>query len=1012
MACEARVRDSRRSALDAHLKGVSSATLDALTKRLFRLPADRTRAAVDLAVHIAGMSVRPALELLRVAPDVAPFMTAEELRVWGDVGAQLTKGNPEVAVEFFTASRDVLERVPQPKRLLLLQFIGKQASLSNRTALESFRFAPEMIARIDDERLAAELLAVCLELARHSVKHSGELLAESPAVVAHLRRIDQSGVLAHRATAVASAMAHRSGGTATDFFKKIPTALRSDDVASITQLLDETEQYLDRSGSVALQYFVAGGAILQSADADTYARWSELTRAVALHSNAATYHYLKFSPVVIGELRRREAAAGTGLVLGVLEVVATLGERSPLAAVECFRAAPRALATASLQQFRAWALDGLKLVDGSPRQLQAYFGLESRGSHDALRETEGGLTLDVVGHTLKLYVEGLTGRQLQIASLADVPEESAIGDGSVIYLPGVVEAFATDDENFRLFKVLAAHGAGQIEFGTYDRSSDDLQAAAAAVRERLTATGRKPVRLRGSYGYADVLKYFPDAALARRIFTTLENGRIDTWLRSTYRGLRRDLDFIRERFFVSRPPVDAMGPEAALHELLLQAAIGGGIRPDAKNLYARLAGELEQVVIDSVLKPGASVGDTLNATARVYGMVLRLEADSGGQRTEGTAPGGDAGDELDSERESDTDAPTRQSRQSPSEQSERISHWSQSAPEAVDADTDQTWSAPSIDAPEQDLESGDLAFSYDEWDRELGDSRVGWCRIIERQGTRGSRSFVELARSKYSGVISSIRYQFQLMRPEHLQRVRGEVDGEEYDLQQVIDFAIDRRATGRVDERLYTRKLRRERDVAVAFLLDMSSSTARTISRVPNQPYSHPGRRIIDIEKEGLVLMSEALEAVGDAYAMHGFTSEGRRNVKFHVFKDFAESYSSDVERRIGGISYHNNTRLGTAIRHSVAKLRAQQARTRLLIVLSDGRPYDHDYGDSRYAREDTKMALREAKRSGITPFCITIDRESEDQLRDMYGEVGYTIIDDVMSLPERMPAIYRRLTT
>ncbi len=151
------MRDSRRSALDAHLKGVSSSTLDVLTKRLFRLPADCARAAVDLAVHIAGMSVRPALELLRVAPDVAPYVTAEELRVWGDVGAQLTKGNPEVAVDFFAASREVLERVPQPKRLLLLQFIGKQASLSNRTALESFRFAPEMIASIDDERLAERL---------------------------------------------------------------------------------------------------------------------------------------------------------------------------------------------------------------------------------------------------------------------------------------------------------------------------------------------------------------------------------------------------------------------------------------------------------------------------------------------------------------------------------------------------------------------------------------------------------------------------------------------------------------------------------------------------------------------------------------------------------------------------------------------------------------------------------------------------------------------------------------
>jgi nitric oxide reductase activation protein len=157
--------------------------------------------------------------------------------------------------------------------------------------------------------------------------------------------------------------------------------------------------------------------------------------------------------------------------------------------------------------------------------------------------------------------------------------------------------------------------------------------------------------------------------------------------------------------------------------------------------------------------------------------------------------------------------------------------------------------------------------------------------------------------------------------------------------------------------------------------------------------------------------MSEALEAVGDAYAMQGFTSEGRSNVKFYVIKDFSERYSPEIERRIGGITYQNNTRLGAAVRHTAMRLSAQEARTKLLIVLSDGRPYDHDYGDSRYAREDTRMALRQARIDGITPFCITIDRESEDQLKDLYGEVGYTIIDDVLSLPERMPGIYSRLT-
>jgi nitric oxide reductase activation protein len=177
-------------------------------------------------------------------------------------------------------------------------------------------------------------------------------------------------------------------------------------------------------------------------------------------------------------------------------------------------------------------------------------------------------------------------------------------------------------------------------------------------------------------------------------------------------------------------------------------------------------------------------------------------------------------------------------------------------------------------------------------------------------------------------------------------------------------------------------------------------------------PYTRPGQRIIDIEKEGLVIMNEALEAVGDSYAIYGFTSEGRRNVRFYVIKEFEERYSAQIEERIGGINYQNNTRLGAAVRHAACKLAEQQARTKLLILLSDGRPYDHDYGDARYAREDSKQALRSARQSGITPFCITIERDADQELRELYGDVGYTVIDDVLSLPEKLPGIYRRLTS
>ncbi|MCB1025672.1 MAG: VWA domain-containing protein, partial [Acidobacteria bacterium] len=248
--------------------------------------------------------------------------------------------------------------------------------------------------------------------------------------------------------------------------------------------------------------------------------------------------------------------------------------------------------------------------------------------------------------------------------------------------------------------------------------------------------------------------------------------------------------------------------------------------------------------------------------------------------------------------------------------------------------------------------------------------------------------------------------------PENLTKIHRELDGEDYDLNAVIDHVVDRRAAGNPSERIYTKRLRRERDVAVSLLLDQSSSTARTITRNPLQPYTHPGRRIIEIEKEGLVLMSEALEAVGDLYSINGFTSEGRRNVKFYIVKDFGEKYSEEIEKRIGGITFQNNTRLGAAIRHAAAKLLRQESRTKLMIILTDGRPYDHDYGDAKYAKEDVREALTEARMSGITPFCITIDRDSEQELKDLYGEVGYTIIDDVLSLPEKLPNIYRRLTS
>jgi hypothetical protein len=693
----------------------------------------------------------------------------------------------------------------------------------------------------------------------------------------------------------------------------------------------------------------------------------------------------------------------------------------------------------TIEQFDEWARLGLASTGKDARARRSYFALETRGSHHALRSGNQGLALESVSHVLRLYVEGLTGNEVEVSLLAAVPLETRIGDGRTIHLPATVAEFGDDELDFCLYKVLAAHAAGQIEFGTYERGTTALDVAYATTREifdpkndaardafavsdemvgqtstsvphlQEKRTGRTACPT--DVDYRCVLQLFPDKQLASRIFGTLENCRIDRRLRLKYRGLARDLDLIREHLRRSRPSVTELPATLVPFELLFQSTLLGGASDNARQYYGQIVSELETVTEQYLSSSETTVADSLLAAIRVYALFQSV------------TPIDESVQELETEEEFSED----QDEQIATESFKRTQ--SQRNPERRDArELFNAWIDPDSEGepdelagaeawregefPEQAIEEGEVAYNYDEWDRELTDHRLGWCRVIEKKVKHGDREFVEQTRDRHRGVISSIRHQFQLMKPEELLRVTNELDGEEFDLNAVIDYVIDRKADGQQSERLYTKRLRRQRDVAVSFLLDQSSSTARTIGRHPLQPYTRPGRRIIEIEKEGLVLMSEALEAVGDTYSINGFTSEGRRNVKFYVVKDFAEKYSDEVKQRIGGINFQNNTRLGAAIRHATARLAKQTARTRLLIVLSDGRPYDHDYGDARYAREDTREALRQAKNQGITPFCITIDRESEAELKDLYGDIGYTIIDDVLTLPERLPRIYRRLTT
>ncbi|MDT7807017.1 MAG: nitric oxide reductase NorD protein [Acidobacteriota bacterium] len=1047
------LRERLRSVRDAGERR----TIAGLAREIGKLPGDVARAALEVGAGLAALSLRAGVDFLRVVPEAARVLEADELRAWGEMGRRLVMADVETGATFITSGVEELAEVPRGARLLLLQVCARQLSLSTSFALETYRRGPEVAHAVDDAELLRRVFEVAAEIARRSARHSADFLSATPAAAARLSAFDEDACVWESALELASAYAQRVGGIAADMWAALPAAVEGLSADDALRLFQQSESFLDRGGAAALNVLASGGEVLRLAPG-AFEAWGMLLRTVASHNNACLVALARTGPDALRSLaeHKPDRERLTEVALSVIEATQEVARADAESAISCFRAAPRALRSATLEQFRQWAREGLLLENVSARARRSYFALETRGSNEQLRSggVRDGLVLEEVAQTLRLYVEGLTGRAVEVAPLAAIPDEQRIGDGRTIHLPASVSEFEDHELDFRLYKVLAAHAAGQIEFGTHEPNTTDLRAAYTSLaevyapenvdaldafsldgyindpakseralapeEEARRAESRKRVLPAGG-DYRAVLALFPQSGLAARIFGTLENGRIDRRLRRAYRGLARDLDLVREHLRHNRPRIISLPITLVPFELLFQITLCGGALDDARAIYGQVVSELESIVVDYLTDERASVADTLMATSRVYTLFQSVVPEMTERQTRDdeqseTDKESGAQSNLDTEGEENEEASDDESRREQRRRDARELFNAWAASETGETDGEQTLTGAerwmSGESAEQGLEPGEEAFEYDEWDRDLSDTRLGWCRVVEKRVKRGDRSFVELTRSRYRGVISSIRHQFQLMRPESMKRVANELDGDDYDLNALIDYVIDRRADGQQSERVYTKRLRRERDVAVSFLLDQSSSTARTIGRHPLQPYTHPGRRIIEVEKEGLVLMSEALEAVGDPYSIYGFTSEGRRNVKFYVIKDFDEPYAAEVEQRIGGINYQNNTRLGAAVRHAAARLRRQEARTRLLIVLSDGRPYDHDYGDARYAREDTREALRQARLDGITPFCITIDRDSETELRDLYGEIGYTIIDDVLSLPERMPAIYRRLTT
>lgn len=290
--------------------------------------------------------------------------------------------------------------------------------------------------------------------------------------------------------------------------------------------------------------------------------------------------------------------------------------------------------------------------------------------------------------------------------------------------------------------------------------------------------------------------------------------------------------------------------------------------------------------------------------------------------------------------------------------------------------------------------------SYPEWDYRSQIYHDPGTTLHLCPAREGSQQWVERALETHRPVLDSVRRQFESLRAQRV-KLRKQLEGDDIDLQAYIDGCAEAQAGLSMPQALYQTRRRNRRDMAIMLLIDVSGSTDSWLS-------CH--RRVIDVEREALLLVCLALESLGEPYSVLAFSGEGPQRVTIRTLKAFDECYSHEIGRRIAGLEPELYTRAGAALRHATTLLMREAATHRLLLLLSDGKPNDVDQYEGRYGVEDMRKAVTEAMLQGVHPFCLTIDRHAANYLPAMFGLRQYALLPRAELLPNVLLGWIERL--
>jgi nitric oxide reductase NorD protein len=729
----------------------------------------------------------------------------------------------------------------------------------------------------------------------------------------------------------------------------------------------------------------------------------------------------------------------------ILDHAGTLANVQPELAFHFLLKFPQLLQSLRVDDLGKWVSIALDIYDSQGLEPSRDFVL-GLDSHPAFQRHWGrGVAFQDVYGVLLHYLHALGREDISL-------EEGSVHytDIETIYVPDRVFFHSDKQLNFLLYKIMVTHKFAQVRLGTYFLDMSKLKELQLLLKERYHRA--TPPNLPSDL--AHFLHLFPNPNLAGELFLLGDTLRIERWFAENLPGLYRDLCNMKKELGRQRRGARSLPPRSQVMERVSWELITGCQRPAIEASILETADRIRDILL-TCYESGKRVEDVAEAAAKAYALLhvlpepyqaiekapyigeLRPDEAERGRRKRRASTRLKFRDEL-AKMVCDLPEPQEVRIEVPATEPEPLGSKTPQQqefpnfmlnyllldgnpapiPEAMRKLIEEIYedlgSIPSsylavsddmsghyfrsLCRPADDVlpEQGENIHVLDEWDHRRQGYRRRWAVLRETTAPSGSLQFAEETLAQYRGMIRQIKRQFERIRMGQTV-LRRQKDGDNVDLDAAVGAFTDRAAGLYPSEKVFVRLSRNKRDIAAAFLIDLSGSTSGWIN---------------DMERTALLILSEAMQVLQDRFAIYGFSGRTRKRCELFRIKGFDEPYGDTVKRRVANLRALEYTRLGPPIRHLTKLLSGVESRTRLLITLSDGKPDDYDGYNGDYGIEDTRQALIEAKRKGIHPFCITIDKAEHHYLSHMYGAVNYVFIDDLAKLPVKIPEIYRKLTT